>query len=243
MPPAPADAETALVLRACRDLLASADVVELGDEYFYASLPLCVIDAVYSIGVRYASVRNVIRRYCAYAGVTCFCATRGVPPPRAEQESISAFVSRLRGHSDAELALTVFGNQQRTSTRSGILKAGAVRRFAEALALHRIETLQDIRRAADLAAIERDVRRVPGQTSGISWSYFLMLAGREDLVKPDRRILGFLSRALGRPARVDEARFLLAAAARELQAEFPGLEPRTLDHVIWKRESGGEIGS
>mgnify|MGYP003466554474 CR=1 FL=1 len=64
MTPAPSDEEAALVLRACRELLASAEVVELGDEYFYASLPLCVIDAVYSIGVRYGSVRNVIRRYC-----------------------------------------------------------------------------------------------------------------------------------------------------------------------------------
>jgi hypothetical protein len=26
----------------------------LGDEYYYQSLPLCVIDAVYSTGVRYA---------------------------------------------------------------------------------------------------------------------------------------------------------------------------------------------
>ena len=36
----------------------------LGREYYYNSLSLCVIDAVFSIGVRYESVRAVVRRYC-----------------------------------------------------------------------------------------------------------------------------------------------------------------------------------
>ncbi len=39
---------------------------QLEDEYFYQSLPLCIIDAVYSIGVRYEGVRNTISRYCAH---------------------------------------------------------------------------------------------------------------------------------------------------------------------------------
>ena len=81
-----------------------------------------------------------------------------------------------------------------------------------------------------------DVRRIPGQSSGLSWRYFLMLAGREDLVKPDRMIFRFLERVLGRPVGADEAQAMLTAAARELDHEFPGIKPRTLDNLIWRQE-------
>ena len=36
------------------DLALNLKDANLSDEYFYQSLPLCVIDAVYSIGVKYA---------------------------------------------------------------------------------------------------------------------------------------------------------------------------------------------
>ena len=39
--------------------------VELPDEYFYPSLPLCVIDAVFSIGVRYEAVRRAVAAWRA----------------------------------------------------------------------------------------------------------------------------------------------------------------------------------
>ena len=32
--------------------------------YEYASLPQCVIDAVFSIGARYESTENVVKRFC-----------------------------------------------------------------------------------------------------------------------------------------------------------------------------------
>ncbi len=40
--------------------------IELAQEYGYASLPLCVIDAVYSIGSRYASTENTVARFCRF---------------------------------------------------------------------------------------------------------------------------------------------------------------------------------
>ena len=39
----------------CKNTLTLEDV-KLGDEFYYQSLPLCVIDAVFSIGVRYSGV-------------------------------------------------------------------------------------------------------------------------------------------------------------------------------------------
>ena len=224
------------MIEACRAVLGGGKSIDtVAEEYTYASLPLCVIDSVFSIGVRYESVRNVLERYCAFAGVPRLSAARTVPP-RAQQQSTVAFL-QLAITLDAErLAVEVFGNRQRTSTRNGILKADAVVRFAGVLTQHRVEYLQDVLEAPDLAGVERGVRAIPGQSSGLSWRYFLMLAGREDLVKPDRMILRFLERTLRRPVGPDEAQPLLRATAAALAREFPGLTARTLDNLIWTAE-------
>ncbi|MBL8803155.1 MAG: hypothetical protein JNN27_14215 [Planctomycetes bacterium] len=234
MPPA-APADLPSVVAACRSVLANSGPIEVADEYGYASLPLCVIDSVFSIGVRYEGVRNVIDRYCRRFGLPKQ-APKGTVPQRNQQESITGFLVRVVPIDADRLATDVFANRQRTSARSGILKADAVVQFAGALARHQIEHLQDVLEAHDLAAVERDVRRIPGQSSGLSWRYFLMLAGREDLVKPDRMIFRFLERVLGRPVGAGEAQAMLAAAAHELDREFPGIKPRTLDNLIWRQE-------
>jgi hypothetical protein len=65
-------------------------------------------------------------------------------------------------------------------------------------ARHRTEKLQDVLEAHDLSTVERDVRRMPGQPSGLSWRDFQMLAGREDMVKPDQIGFRLLERVVGR---------------------------------------------
>lgn len=42
----------------------------LPEEFFYNSLDLCVIDAVFSIGVNYSGVKNVVTRYKEYVEKT-----------------------------------------------------------------------------------------------------------------------------------------------------------------------------
>ena len=41
----------------------------LSASYYYDSLPYCVIDAVFSIGVKYTSTQNVVKNYCTYYGL------------------------------------------------------------------------------------------------------------------------------------------------------------------------------
>ena len=45
---------------------------KLSDEYYYSCLPICIIDAVYSIGVTYKSVQNTVSRYADYFGIEKF---------------------------------------------------------------------------------------------------------------------------------------------------------------------------
>jgi hypothetical protein len=222
-----------------------ADVMDLsqaryGDEFFYQSLSLCALDAVFSIGVRWQSVRNVVARYCAHAGRPVFRPLGSDAPPRAEQESISQFCARLASWGAPDQIAAMLGSRQRTSTSgASILKAEAALRFAEQLRAHGIEHLQDM----DSLAPEREaqlltgIRTIPGQGSGISWAAFRMLSGSEDHVKPDRMVSRFILATLGREVTPETAVALVRGAAALLRATYPELTPRLLDTQIWKYQS------
>lgn len=218
----PANDQDRLIAALRRDL--ALDQLTLPPEYFYASLPLCVIDSVFSIGVRYEGVRRTVARWCAFAGWPQF---RGAG---AAENSISDFLAVCANRSDEALADVAFGNRQRTSAKSGILKAEAARRFAEVLQANGAERLGLTDDPARNAQIAQAVRCIPGQGSGISFEYFLMLAGSDRFVKADRMICRYVGRALGHPAPVQPelARDLLTSAADEL-----GIAPRTLDYGVW----------
>jgi hypothetical protein len=211
--------------------LASAS---LSDAYFYASLPLCVIDAVYSIGVRYESVQNVVARYCAHFDLRRVRKDRTSLPDPAEQESISAFCAKAKVIGPDRMAAEVFRNRQRTSTRSGILKSEAVQCFAQTLRAHGVEYLQDVPTTFSNPAFKRDIRNIPGQGSGISLHYFWMLTGSDGWIKPDRMVLRFLESVLGRAVSTTEAQDLLGAASDRIRTRHPHLTPRLLDYLVWE---------
>lgn len=221
-------------------LMAHVDTVleltnaKLSDEYCYQSLPLCVIDAVYSIGVRYGGVRNVVIRYCDFFGLPRIRPDRKIFPSTDFQESISIFCDKFEACGLKLLAEAVFHNRQRTSARNGILKAEAVYQFALALRTHGIEYLQDVSNSIDNVALEQNILAIAGQRSGISLGYFRMLAGSEEFIKPDRMVLRFIYSALGRDVSLSEAQFLLKATADKLKSKYPHLTARLLDHQVWK---------
>ena len=164
----------------------------LPKEFFYASLPLCVIDAVFSIGVTYTSTRNTVIRFAERQGWAL-----GPVRDRARGEkTLSDLLACFSGLSPEAAADQLFGNRQRTSTQSGILKAEAVQRFALALQEVGIEDFADLTEER-LVAAESSVRQIPGQKSGISFDYFRMLAGDDDRIKPDRMVQRVIAEAIG----------------------------------------------
>lgn len=205
----------------------------LGDEYFYASLPLCVIDAVYSISVRYEGVREVVKRYCFRRNIPRVRPRRDTHPPKETQERIEAFCQFAANFGPERMAVEVFKNRQRTSAKNGILKADAVLRFAEVLRKFGIQYFQDLPQVALNPDLEQAIKSIPGQRSGVSLKYFWMLAGREDFIKPDRMILRFLQQALGRAVLVEEATVLLPAASEHLKAKYPLVTARLIDYGLW----------
>ena len=194
----------------------------------YDSVGLAMIDAVWSIGVRYQSVENVIARYRAerLAG--------GHHAEADRPQDVRRFIEAAGGPEGFALRMR---NRQRTSSRNGILKAEAVLREARILEDERVAVPVDLTGAGEerLEHLRARWSTVPGQASGVSWRAFCMLVGLAE-VKPDRMIRRYVATALGRSAEtavgVEEARDLVMATAVHL-----GISPRELDYAIWSYQS------
>lgn len=205
------------------------------NEYHYAYLGHCVLDAIFSIGVRYEGVEAVVQRYCDHYQLDRFY--DGVWPPPAEQQMpLSRLVEQIEAVGPDRFATEIVKNRQRTSTKSGILKTEASLLFAQALVANSIQTFQDVMKHVDDADLERDVRKIRGQSSGLSFRYFLMLAGSSDFTKPDRMIIRFLSSVLGYSISPSEADGLITNTVMQLRGEGISMDARTLDSAIWQHQ-------
>jgi len=210
----------------------------LPEEFFYASLPLCVVDAVFSIGVTYTSTANTVTRFCKRQDWVKSLSPDA--PRQTGEHSISEFLALFDDLTPEQMVDNLFGNRQRTSSRSGILKAEAVQRFAAELLESGINDFGDISDAR-LAGAESLIREIPGQRSGISFDYFRMLAGDDNLIKPDRMVQRYIARALGgkpEQATPDLARTVLQGAISALEERGYPWSPRQLDYAMWSVESG-----
>jgi len=208
---------------------------KFGKEDSYASLPLCVIDAVFSIGVHYdRHTKPTVLRWCKFTNWQPYdFSVNNVHTINDLISSIKPYEER--GDGFKTLATDVFKNSQRTSSRSGILKAEAVYRFAVVLSRFGIQTLDDTKNGIkNDSEVELEIKKIPGQKSGISYKYFCMLAGSENLVKADRMLCRFASNAVGRVLMSDETERLVINACKRLNENgFPEMNPRFLDNTIW----------
>jgi hypothetical protein len=194
----------------------------------YQSLALVTIDSLWSSGVRYTGVRNVIARYRAAR------ARAGADADRDTPKELARFIEDAGG---AEGFAEVVANRQRTSSQGGILKAEAVALAADVLIDAGMSVPADIAAATpeELAKMRDRWTAIRGQGSGLSWDYFLMLTGQQG-VKADRMIRRFVADALGRDGRgisESDARTLVTEAAGRL-----GIGLSRLDYAIWLHQSG-----
>jgi hypothetical protein len=194
----------------------------------YQSLPLCVIDAVYSIGARYESTERTVDDYCKWSHWNY-----------QQEYTVKEFIALLDAFDGdwERLATEVFRNRQRTSSKSGILKAEAVYRFARGLQSCDIKIRADIPKEVEFDPPDRlvsAITAIPGQSSGISLKYFLMLAGYDGAIKPDRMVTRFVADALGRnDVTPDFAETLVLSAHKAIRSQTPGLTAAMLDYGIW----------
>lgn len=211
------------------------DHIRLGNEYRYAHLTLVLVDAIFSPGIRYSVTEQIVERYAAHQRLTRYRPAFDQWPPEGTQEPIEALARLGAEMQDDHLTDRVFGSRHRTSTRNGVLKARAVTDAAALFHGARVDRFQDLGRIVDDAAFAQAYHALPGQASGVSWAYFWMLAGDQNLIKPDRHVLAYLARALGQPPMsAREALDLVVGAAELLGRDGYAVTPRELDYAMWE---------
>ncbi len=206
---------------------------KLGNEYYYNSLPLCIIDTVFSIGIKYVATQNVVKRFCEYFGIKEFRDYGSSYANRNEQYSINEFIEIYNDNDMQFITEVIFKNKCRTSPSNGILKSEAVLKYAQVLQKYKINHFQDINLVLPNIKFEKEIKKIKGQ-SGVSLPYFLMLTGDENFIKPDRMIKRFANKAITEKLSIKNLEKLIKDAFRILEIDFPELTLRSLDHEIWK---------
>lgn len=201
---------------------------------FYKSLPLCIIDAVFSIGVKYTSVMKAEENFISYFKLN-------IPRtyPVKSEYTVNDFISHMDSIGSFEKAATyVFKNSQRTSSRKGILKAEACYLVAKVFQKHNINTLNKFNNYTNKLALDADILKVKGQRSGIMLKYLYMLAGDYNLIKPDRHMVRFINKEFPNLTMdvKDHAAIknIIEQTVLVLSAKYPNLTPRFLDYLIWE---------
>lgn len=191
------------------------------------SLALCVMDAIWSIGVRYQAVINVLNAYRRRDGERSPATLQDVTD--GPQEFLTWYVGFPESDRGV-LAAKALGNSNRVSSSKGSpLKVEAVARACQLLADRDVvSTRLLVDRADQLKPLWLSM--IPGQRSGISWRYVLMLAGHQG-VKPDRMIGRFMAR-MGATG-VDAQEFV-ESILRAMEND--GVTPVAVDHRMWTIE-------
>ena len=193
---------------------------------YRSSLGLCVVDSIWSVGIRYQTVEKVLDRYLKARGFDTGLknAQRCLDGPSALLEWFHSIGGKASFYEPFAEAVK---NWNRTSSVSGVLKAEAVIQACFLLDSMRIDSTKQL--IENAALIEQRWRtEVHGQASGISWKYLLMLAGQSG-VKPDRMVMRFMRR-MGVGVEISPDEFVLAIAKK---IDRDDIDATAVDHRIW----------
>lgn len=188
------------------------------------SLALCIIDAIYVTGARHLTVEKVVERYRGH---------RAGQGGDADTDGATELLASVHEFGGPEPWASSIGNRRPTSTaKNAPLRAVALAQAAQALIDLGIETTSDLRTVA------RDDERcgqaraawcgVPGQRSGFTWTYLVLLAQLPE-VGIDAAVAGYVVREVGT---ADPAALLRAVS------DTAGWDLSALHTAIWRFESG-----
>lgn len=206
---------------------------KLSKSYYYNSIVFCIIDAIYSIGARYASTIKTVERYCNKNELQIHREYGSLPVNITDEHGVEDYLKMVEEITYLEMAEDLFENRQRTSTRNGILKAQAIYEFASILYKYNINFYGDIEKLYKDKNVHRKLKNIKGQNSGISLNYFFMLTGDENKVKPDRHIINYFKEATGKNLSHYEIEILMGKSVSTLKNINSNLTIRSLDHAIW----------
>lgn len=192
-------------------------------------LPVCILDAVFSMGVKYTGVVRTVDRYLNY-----FHLDRAVISNQKTEHTVSEFISNINSFGGVDSFVNnVLKNRQRTSTTNGILKADACYQFAQILQSFKINTLEDLYSFDDKDYLNHKIKSIKGQSSGIMLNYFYMLAGDTTIVKEDRWIFRYVQEVIPEAKTKNDIDNVFKNSIEILKETYPNITITLLDNVIW----------
>lgn len=196
----------------------------------YSSAPICALDAIFSLGVRYGSVVNALNKFCKKFKIDWTTSDIKTSVLLSEIEDVLN-KEKISIGEFAELYL----NKTRTSThKTGILKADAFLQALSVMKDNNIETCYDAMLKVGDGSFESAFTSIPGQTYGTSLHYFYMLCGDSSFIKIDRHISHFTCQAICKDNFTkNDITELFQQAVSILKESYPEMTPKQLDHIIW----------
>jgi len=184
-------------------------------EYNYKYVSLCAIDAVFSINTNYKTVKNIIKKI---ENKQCI-------------ESLTDFNNWLNSQSTEDLK-QIFNSQK----IAGLTKINVLKDFINVLLEVGFLEKDDFVKFVNNNELDKKLTEIKG-IGNVTVSYFFMLSGDENTIKPDRHIKNFVYNAdTGKKINEEEARNVLSEILPELQQKHNNyqLSLRSLDYLIWE---------
>lgn len=201
-----------------------AELAEVDERaYCYNSLPICIVDCVYSLRARYNSVTvPIVERYAAeYLGRDKSAAD--------DKDTITDFIRHLTEMDLENFADNVAENHQ---VIGGVPKAKVCLDIAETLQRLGIETLRDFQEYPSKMGLAEAIKSVKGMgNAGVN--YLFMLTGDDSRSKPDVHIHHCIAEACGEDVSDVECQQIIEEATNILKETYPNLTVRKLDGAIW----------
>lgn len=198
---------------------------------FPKSLPICLIEAVFSIAANNTSSKNAYMNYMRYYHIIPEEETGIILP----EHTVEEFIDNVESFQNInEFTDTVLKNRQRTSSKNGILKSEAVYEIAKVLKRYKISSLSDFQNCSGerYCNLEKEILNVKGQSSGIMLKYLHMLAGNENTIKPDRMLIRFICN-INKDITINDAQKIIDKCVSLLKKYNKNITPRLLDYLIW----------
>ena len=192
--------------------------------YAYQSLPICIIDCVYSLRTKYdPTTLNIVKRYAKHY-------MNG--DPNAPGETVSDLIAHIEEvGGPVPFATEVVENRQLSGN---VLKSEICLQLARYLRYLHIETIEDFRQFEAQELLEIVIRAVKGLgDAGVN--YLFMLAGDPNRCKPDVHIHHCIKDACGEDVSNEECQILFRDATEILKKKHPFLTVAKLDGIIWRK--------
>jgi len=210
---------------------------KLSKSYYYNNLVLCVIDSIFSIGIKYTTVEKIVENFSNHFKISKFRDNLISIETLNENMSINEFILNYESLGEKYFCENIFKNKNLTSSSNGILKSHCTYLVCKVLQSFNINGFNDFQKIIKDKNFEKAFKNIRGQSSGISLSYLYMLAGSDNFIKPDRMIQRFLLKELNiKSISLLECEIKLNQAFEILKLSYPSLTLRLLDHEIWKFE-------